>query len=259
MPPAFRSGLFGCDRADANRLPPGQHPAIATQAMEERAISLRCAAAREEERRRMAADLHDGPTQQLVNLVLRLDLAEQGLPPEAEETRRELAHLRQYTRDLLQDLRRFMFELRPASLEEFALLPVLRQYLQDYRAQYGIHVDLQLSDGDWNLGRDHEVNLFRIIQEALTNARKHARASRVTVTLCQRQAQVIAEVTDDGRGFDLAAARLRAPLEKRLGLAGMEDRARALGGHLEIHTTEGGTRIRVLVPLEPDGSGAPHG
>ena len=80
MPPRF---VAACSDAiaDANRLPPGQHPAIATQAMEERAISLRCAAAREEERRRMAADLHDGPTQQLVNLVLRLDLAEQGLPP----------------------------------------------------------------------------------------------------------------------------------------------------------------------------------
>ena len=124
-----------------------------------------------------------------------------------------------------------MFELRPASLRS---LPCCRCCASTAGLPHaiGIHVDLQLSDGDWNLGRDHEVNLFRIIQEALTNARKHARASRVTVTLCQRQAQVIAEVTDDGRGFDLAARALRAPLEKRLGLAGMEDRARALGGHL---------------------------
>ena len=174
-------------------------PTSETGVMDERLISLRCAEAREEERRRIAVDLHDGPIQQLANLIHRLDIA-----------RTEMASLHQLAKSTLHDMRLFMFELRPSSLEEFSLLPVLRQYVQDYRAQYHIPVGLHLSDSDWSLGRDIEVNLFRIIQEALTNVRKHANASQVDVILSREDPLVKATVRDNGQGFDVSSTRTRA-------------------------------------------------
>jgi len=110
--------------------------------VDERVASLRCAEAREEERRRIAVDLHDGPIQQLANLILRLDMARKAIPADAEEARAEIASLHQFAKSTLHDMRRFMFELRPSSLDEFSLLPVLRQYVQDYRAQYQIPVEI---------------------------------------------------------------------------------------------------------------------
>jgi two-component system sensor histidine kinase DegS len=227
--------------------------------IDERVVSLRCADAREEERRRMAVDLHDGPIQQLVNLVLRLDMAEKALPADAVETRTEFAALRQFAKNILQDMRRFMFELRPASLDEFSLLPVLRQYIQDFRTQYGIGVEIKLSDSDWSLGRDIEVNLFRIVQEALTNVRKHAKASKVDVVLTRQGSEVTVTVSDNGRGFDVTSVRARAQQEKKLGLASMDDRARALNGKLQIESREGRSEVRVVVPIADQGAAVDHG
>ena len=249
MFPGFLGGLFGRNRREgaSGKAAPGtshEH-----ECLDPREVSLRCAAAREEERRRMAVDLHDGPIQQLVNLVLRLEMAEKTLPPEAEQTRGELAALRQFARGVLQDMRRFMFELRPASLDEFSLLPVLRQYIQDFRAQYNVPVNLELQDTDWKLGRDIEINLFRIIQEALTNVRKHAKASKVDLALKREGSSVIAEVVDNGRGFDVSGTRARAQQDRKLGLSSMDDRARALGGAVSIESSARGTSVRIAIPV----------
>lgn len=234
-------------------------PTDATAIVDERVASLRCAEAREEERRRIAVDLHDGPIQQLANLILRLDMARKAIPADAEEARAEIASLHQFAKSTLHDMRRFMFELRPSSLEEFSLLPVLRQYVQDYRAQYQIPVEIQLSDSDWSLGRDIEVNLFRIIQEALTNVRKHANASRVDVILSREDPLVKVTVRDNGQGFDVSSTRTRAQHEKRMGLASMEDRARALNGAFRIESRKGHTEVRITVPLVDPKATSNHG
>jgi len=255
MCPGFLGGLFGRDRRPAAGTPSQQSateaPAGPPGLVDAKEVSLRCAEAREEERRRVAVYLHDGPIQQLVNLVLRLDMVEKGLPPDANGFRKDLSDLRQFARDVLQDMRRFMFELRPASHDEFSLLPILRQYVQDFRTQYGIPVEIRLDDADWRLGRDVEINLFRVIQEALANVRKHARASRVDLSLNRRGSSVVVEVADDGTGFDVESAQARARSEKRLGLASMDDRTRALGGTLQIESSNRGTRVRATVTV-PD-------
>ncbi|HEX2998666.1 MAG TPA: histidine kinase, partial [Armatimonadota bacterium] len=170
--PSFLSALFGRSRrsvTSAQVLPPQQ-----PDEEENRLIARRCAEAREEESRRIAGDLHDGPVQQLANLVLRLDMAEKVLPAEAADTRQELVQLRQFAKDTLQDLRRFLFELRPSARDEFSLLPTLRQYCLDFRTRYTIPVELSIEDADWSLESDIAANLFRVIQESLTNVRKHA-------------------------------------------------------------------------------------
>jgi len=263
MSPGFLAGLFRRQRqagdGNGDRSEPAKKHTSRGEESDERLVSLRCAEAREEERRRMAVDLHDGPIQQLVNLVLRLDMAEKALPADAANTRAEFANIRQFARGILQDMRRFMFELRPASLDEFSLLPVLRQYIQDFRTQYSIPVELRLSDSDWSLGRDVEVNLFRIVQEALTNVRKHAKASRVDVALERQDSTVTAIIADDGQGFDVASVRARAQQEKKLGLSSMEDRARALGGGLQVSSRSGQTEVRVTIPLARDKATPDHG
>ena len=176
-------------------------------------------------------------------------MARKAIPADAEEARAEIASLHQFAKSTLHDMRRFMFELRP----------VLRQYVQDYRAQYQIPVEIQLSDSDWSLGRDIEVNLFRIIQEALTNVRKHANASRVDVILSREDPLVKVTVRDNGQGFDVSSTRTRTQHEKRMGLASMEDRARALNGAFRIESRDGHTEVCITVPLVDPKATSNHG
>ncbi|MBI3947748.1 MAG: sensor histidine kinase [Armatimonadetes bacterium] len=198
----------------------------------------------------MAADLHDGPVQQVVNLALRLDMLGNMLPSEAETTRQEVAALRQLARDVVQDMRRFMFELRPAALEGFSLVPVLRQYVQDFREQHRVPVELRLQDADWQLSQHVQVNLFRIIQEALTNVRKHANTATLVELSLERTADaVLVGIADNGPGFDVLTTRRRAQEEKRMGLAGMQDRAYALGGTVRVESSSRGTRVSVVLPI----------
>jgi signal transduction histidine kinase len=125
-------------------------------------------------------------------------------------------------------------------------------------ASCSIPVELHLADANWNLDRDVQINLFRIIQEALTNVRKHSKASQVDLVLDRDDATVVVKVIDDGRGFDAVNARANAQRDKKLGLASMEDRARALSGRLEIESSSAGTRISVKIPLVRD-EAATHG
>lgn len=212
-------------------------------------ICLRCVDLAEDERRRIAMDLHDGPLQQLVNMVTRLDMARSNLPPEAEGSREELAQLTQLARVQVADMRRFMFELRPAGKAEFSLVPLLRRYVQDFASHTGIPVEVSLEGDEWSLGEAAEVAVFRIVQESLTNVRKHARASSATVGLRRQGAVAEVEITDNGRGFDVSAARAGAVEKRSLGLASIGDRTAALGGTLTLESRPGQTRVRVIFPV----------
>jgi signal transduction histidine kinase len=145
------------------------------------------------------------------------------------------------------ELRSLIFELRPASLEAEGLATTLRKHVDVLRRVSGQEVVLR-ADGAPRLPPDVESEVFRVAQEALQNAVRHADAGRIDVRLTNGDGRLVLEVSDDGAGFDPAAPGVRS---RRLGLTSMEERAAALGGSLAIESAPGGgTRVRLEVPTE---------
>jgi two-component system sensor histidine kinase DegS len=202
----------------------------------------------EAERARLAREIHDGPAQALSNAVLRLQLVEQMYKYRPEEVQPELARMRAALQASLTDVRRFMFNLRPASLTEVGLIPTLRQYAQDYTEQYDVPIELSLPDS-LALSSNQELVVFRVIQEALQNVHKHASATRIAIKIEPRiRGHMVVSVTDDGGGFDLRSARQRKPSSS--GLVNMRERAATVGGTLKVDSKLGsGTTITMTLPM----------
>jgi signal transduction histidine kinase len=197
------------------------------------------------ERNRLALDLHDAVSQKLFALVLAAEVAGAKFDREPEAAREQVLRLRGIAQEALDELRSLVFELRPPELEKDGLAGTLRKHVEVLRRLQGRDIELDVTcepnrDGD----RDRE--LLRVAQEALQNALRHANAEHVTLRLGTSDDLLVLEVADDGRGFDPEEARLRA---RHLGLTSMEERARRVGGRLQIQTTRGaGTTVRVEVP-----------
>jgi signal transduction histidine kinase len=207
------------------------------------------ASAREEERRRLARDLHDGPAQTLAAALFGVDLAVSALDRAPATARDELLAARALVRDALDDVRALMAGLRPRLLEQRGVVAALNG-LAAMPPLWGTEVLVEtegIGPGE-RLPADVELALFRISQEAVSNARRHGSASRVRVSLAVRPGVAELLVVDDGRGF------LWEPefgwSSKGEGLPGMRERAELLGGTLRVESAPGaGTRIAVMVPL----------
>jgi signal transduction histidine kinase len=206
-------------------------------------------AAQEEERQRIARELHDGVGPALASLNLRLRTAAKSAQPNpaAAEELKELADLTQAN---IQDIRRLIYDLRPAVLDELGLVAALREYVQRYEQEQGLQVKLSLPEGKERLPAPLETTLFRVIQEALTNAARHAKARHVEIALDWGAAQVTLRIADDGQGFDQRAADARAKGGQHLGLWSMRERIEQLGGRLDIQSHPGAsTTIQATIPL----------
>ena len=199
--------------------------------------------AQEQERARLARELHDETGQALTSILLGLKSLDDRAA--ADSDRAAVTELRELVVSTLQNVRRLAVELRPATLDDFGLVPAIERLRDVVEAQAGISVDIRSDLGDARLPSDVETALYRIVQEAFTNVLKHAAASRVSVRLDRRADKVTLVVHDDGRGFDPATAR-----EGSLGLVGMRERAALLGGHLTTESSEdAGTMIKAEVPI----------
>jgi signal transduction histidine kinase len=207
------------------------------------------AGVREDERRRLSRDLHDGPAQALAAALFSVDLAIAALDRSKATARDDLLSARESVRDALDDVRALMAGLRPRLLEERGLVKAL-QSLGSAPPLWGPRVDVAahgIGAGD-RLPAEVEVALFRIAQEAVSNARRHSGASHVQVTLARQPGSIRLEVVDDGHGF--APEVIGAEVGRGEGLPGMRERAATLGGELEIRSAAGaGTRVSVSLPL----------
>lgn len=200
----------------------------------------------EEERMRIARDMHDGPAQSLANLVLMAEVLERLIERDPKLAIAELADFKKGVRDALEETRRLIFDLRPMTLDDLGLVPTLRRLVQEFAEKTGITARLHVVGEERRLPGNYEAVLFRIIQEALTNVRKHARASTAEVTLTIQPRRVVAVVKDDGEGFDVAATEARLGRTRNLGLISMRERAELEKGTLEIRSEIGrGTEVRV--------------
>jgi signal transduction histidine kinase len=205
----------------------------------------------DQERRRIARDLHDSTVQLLCAIAMNLTILKRnGLPP--ERAKKLIASSQALARQCSQEIRTISYLLHPPLLDELGLTPALEEYAAGFRERTGIDVHLDISPDLGRLGADTETTLFRIVQEGLANVHRHSGARRVAIRLERREREVILEVADDGRGFPehvLAAG--QAGLAKLgVGILGMRERASQLGGKLMIESGPGGARIRATLALE---------
>jgi signal transduction histidine kinase len=195
------------------------------------------------ERRRLARELHDETGQALTSILLGLKSVEEAKDPASIE--QAARHLRELIVATLQDVRRLAVELRPKALDDFGLVPALERLAETISERSGIPVQIAAQLGDERLPGEIETTLYRLVQEALTNVVKHARAKHVSILLVRRQDRVTAVVEDDGQGFDPQTTR-----EDALGLVGMRERIGIVGGRLNVESRpDAGTTIAVEVPL----------
>jgi signal transduction histidine kinase len=194
-----------------------------------------------EERNRLARDLHDSVAQTLFSLSLRAEAAVELARRDPDRAAAEIDEVRGITRAALEELRSIVFELRPADLAADGLGATLAKHVDVLSRVNGQRIDLTVV-GEERLGPDVELELFRIAQEAISNAMKHAGASEVSVRVAPATARPLV-VRDDGVGFDPSSPRLRG---RHLGLTSMEERAKAIGGDLTIESAPGrGTTVTV--------------
>jgi signal transduction histidine kinase len=205
------------------------------------------------ERNRLALELHDVVSQKLFSVMLMAEAAAAQLDRDPDAARAQLERLRELARESLDELRSLILGLRPPELERDGLEGALRKELEMLAHVHGIEIELEVdrtaaaagSNGDG----EREFAILRIAHEALNNAVRHAHADHVTVRLSQRPDVVTVEVRDDGVGFDPQRAEVRS---RHLGLTSMEERARELGGHLEIRSAPG-SGTTVVLRVEGDG------
>ncbi len=229
--------------------------ALEEQAAQRRGLLRRLGTAEEEQRHRIARELHDQMGQHLAALRLGLKSLE-GNPGQPGLLRR----LQDLMNQVGKEVHRIAMELRPTALDDLGLPTALRNYVEEWSERSGIATDLRAPDGEAERLPAHvETAVYRIVQEALTNVLRHARASRVSVIVERRADHLLAIVEDNGTGFDVDAAPAPARGPGNLGLLGMRERAALAGGTLEIESSPGkGTTVFARVPLS-EGEGAGRG
>src|SRR2546429_5595847 len=206
--------------------------------------------AMEEERKRIARELHDETSQVLTSLLISLAILEEST--ETQEARDRIAETRVLAHQTLRAIRNLSIDLRPTALDDLGLMPALRWYVKEYQQKFAIVVDFQATGFKERLPAEVETALYRIVQESLTNTARHANAHKVLITMKEDADTVYVTIKDDGCGFDVGTLLKTPDQERGLGLAGMNERAVLLDGSLSIHSGPGhGTTIEVHIPLTP--------
>lgn len=206
--------------------------------------------AQEEERKRVAREIHDGPAQLLANIVMRAEYILKLMEVEPRSVKTELVRLQELVRQSLQDVRKIIFDLRPMVLDDLGLVPAMHRYIDDFKKQYSINAEFIFFGKQERLSPPVEVALFRVIQEALNNVQKHARAKQVLVKMEQLSSKITVLIRDDGRGFDIESVG-KSKNRECYGLINMRERTQILNGEFKIASTPGkGTVITIVVPLQ---------
>ena len=210
-------------------------------------FGLKIIEAQEEERKRLSREIHDGPAQMLANVMMRSDLIERVYRERGpEEALGEIRSFKQMVRSSLYEVRRIIYDLRPMALDDLGLVPTLKKYLQTIE-EYHKKTVISFK----NLGQErrlpskYEVALFRLIQESVQNALKHAEAKEIQVKLEICKEAITVTVRDDGKGFDKNQRR-----NDSFGLIGMKERVDLLEGQITIDSKKGtGTLVMIQIPI----------
>jgi signal transduction histidine kinase len=210
-----------------------------------RELSSRLIHALEDERSRIARELHDDINQQLALLAIEIQRMGENVPETAAPLRAQLAELWKKTHDVSQDVHRISHQLHSSKLEHLGLAAALKGLLEEFAHQYKISADSQFQDIPTRLDSEVSLTFFRVAQEALRNAGKHGKPNNIRIEVIAERVGLILRVSDDGVGFD--------PTTKArygLGIISMEERLRLVNGRLSIRSRVGlGTQVEARVPL----------
>ncbi len=205
----------------------------------------------EEERKRIARELHDETTQSLAGLVMRLEAAS-SLPDESTgKIRSLLMDIKNLAVRTIDNVHKIIFDLRPSILDDLGLLPAIRWYAENRLGEAGITPRVEVTGEETKLPSQVETAVFRAVQEAVNNIVKHAEAHNVVLSVEFTDSSLRVEIEDDGKGFDVGAINLQSDEPKGLGLLGMEERITILGGKFDIESHPGrGTHLTIEVSLD---------
>ncbi len=199
----------------------------------------------EDERLRLARELHDDTIQSLIALQQRVEMAEKALGKDRALAEGKIRELRELVETTLVSVRRYVRDLRPTYLEELGLIPALEMLTRELNATFAV------AGAEARLDAERELALFRIVQEALRNVVKHARAQKIAVKLNFDGEDVTTTIEDDGTGFDAPDAPTAYARAGHFGLTGMQERAQLLGGNVYVKSERGkGTKVVVVVPVK---------
>ncbi len=209
--------------------------------------------AQEEERQRIARELHDETIQSLVLLYRRLDSLQSDSEPLPSPLSDRLNEAKRTAEEVVKELRDFTKALRPPILDDLGMVTSVRRLLADFVERTKIKGQLKVAGEERRIPSDRELGMFRIAQEALRNIERHAEATRIAVTVTFAKHEVRLEVVDNGVGFSMVSGSGDFTASGQMGFLSMQERAELLGGKLEIQTSPGkGTRVTVSVPVVDD-------
>ena len=214
--------------------------------------------AQENERQRISRDLHDHLAQDLSTLKISLDTIFDDKPDTPPEVKKRITKISQMIHTNIMDVRELAYGLRPADLDQLGLVRTVEQYCEDFSERNGLEINF-ISAGmdDLRLDSDTEINLYRLIQEALNNTKKHADASHVTIRLVASFPEIILRIEDDGKGFDVQERLIKARTEKRMGIQSMEERVSLLNGTMRIQSRSmEGTQISIKIHYKEKKNGS---
>jgi signal transduction histidine kinase len=207
----------------------------------------------EQARHKLARDLHDGPTQDVAAIAMRLNFARLLMERDPTRARAELARLEDLAHHTVKEIRSMLFTLRPIILETEGLVAALNQYADNLRENDKLPVQVDAEHYEDCLDTEAQGVVFAILEEAVNNAKKHAEASKIWVQLAVQGDMFVAQVVDNGRGFDLEAVERDYGSRGSLGMINLRERADLVGGNLNIESTMGrGTRVTLIVPLDEE-------
>src|SRR5690625_2778329 len=216
-------------------------------AKEKQEFGLKIIEAQEEERSRISREIHDGPAQMLANILLRSELVEMSFrKKDVDEALAEMKSVRKMIRSSLYEVRRIIYDLRPMALDDLGLVPTIRKYTTTIADYNDIEINFTPIGEDKRLNQKYEVAFFRLIQEAVQNAVKHAESTFIDVKLEIGKKNLSMLIKDNGKGFDPTIKR-----DKSFGLIGMRERVEMLEGKISIDSQPGKcTMIFIQVPYQ---------
>ena len=213
-------------------------------------LGIKIIKAQEEERKRVAREIHDGPAQIMANLVIKTELCEKLLDIDPSRVKEELQNLRKIARSSLGDVRKIIYDLRPMSLDDLGLIPTAQRFIANFMDETGIAITFQVLGEQTQLKSVVEIAAFRIMQESLNNIKKHAFAKSVDIKIEFCKEDIKMAIKDSGIGFNKEEVK-PGDEESGYGLMSMKERVELLNGKFDLATAPGkGTRVFVAIPLQ---------
>jgi signal transduction histidine kinase len=210
----------------------------------------------ESERQRISRDLHDHVAQELSAVKIGFETLFDHQPSIAPEIKQRVSEMTKTLQETIKSVRDVSYDLRPPALDEMGLVETIAQYCNDFSENNKMNIDFHSAGmKKLKLNFDTEINLYRLVQESLTNIKKHANADQVTIRLVKAFPNIILRIEDNGKGFNVQKRMATLTEEKRMGIRSMEQRAKLLHGEMEIQSRPLlGTKISITLPYKDENS-----